>query len=136
MGKKIKLDSAKVETLASYDCTMEEIASGLGVSTDTLDRRRKEEPGIAEAIVRGRARIRISLRKAQLKSAIKDGNPQMLKWMGTQMLGQSDASKHEHSGPDGGPIQVNDLSNLNNEELEERLTILDKYIAENTPDSD
>jgi len=97
MGK-IELDPAKVETLASYDCTLEEIASGLGVSTDTLDRRRKEHPEIAEAIVRGRARIRTSLRKAQLKSAIKDGNPQMLKWMGQQLLGQSDKQDVKHGG--------------------------------------
>jgi len=98
MGKKIELDPANVETLASYDCTLEEIANGLGVSADTLERRRKDHPEIADAIVRGRARIRTSLRKAQLKSAIKDGNPQMLKWMGAQMLGQSDKQDVKHGG--------------------------------------
>ena len=105
MGK-IELDPAKVETLASYDCTLEEIASGLGVSTDTLDRRRKEHPEIAEAIVRGRARIRTSLRKAQLKSAIKDGNPQMLKWMGQQLLGQTDRHEDKLELTQKGPLRI------------------------------
>lgn len=94
----IKLDPSQCEEMASWDCTLEEIARGLGVSISTLDRRRKEDSEFDEAIARGRARIRMTLRKAQLKSAIKEGNPSMLKWMGIQMLGQTDKHDIKHEG--------------------------------------
>ena len=43
--------------------------------------------------------------------------------------------RHEHSGPGGGPIPTDDLSKLTNEELEERLSILDKHIGDNTTEA-
>lgn len=53
------LDPSKAETLASYDCTLEEIAQALGVPVFTLERRRKVQPGVAEP-----SRARTFLRKA------------------------------------------------------------------------
>ena len=89
---KIELDSAKVEALAALQCTFDEIASGLGISTDTLDRRRKEEPDIAEAIKKGRELGTRSLRRLQWDAA-KSGNVTMQIWLGKQWLKQTD--KHE-----------------------------------------
>ena len=96
MGK-IELDSAKVEALAALQCTFDEIASGLGVSTDTLDRRRKEEPDIAEAIKRGREEGTRSLRRLQWDAAQK-GNVTMQIWLGKQWLRQTDKHEVEHTG--------------------------------------
>ena len=92
---KIELDSAKVEALAALQCTFDEIASGLGISTDTLDRRRTEEPEIADAIKRGREEGKRSLRRLQYTSA-KEGNITMQIWLGKQWLEQKD--KHELGG--------------------------------------
>ena len=90
--EKIELDSAKVEALAALQCTFDEIASGLGVSTDTLDRRRTEDPTIAEAIKRGRGLGKRSVRRLQYEAA-EAGNITMLIWLGKQWLEQKD--KHE-----------------------------------------
>ena len=89
MGKKIELDSAQVEALAALQCTFDEIASGLAVSTDTLDRRRKDDPAIADAIKRGRDLGTRSLRRLQ-RTAAKDGNVTMQIWLGKQWLKQTD----------------------------------------------
>ena len=94
---KIELDPAKVEALAALQCTFDEIASGLGVSTDTLDRRRAENPEIAEAIKKGREEGTRSLRRLQWEAAEK-GNVTMQIWLGKQWLKQSDKHEHEHKG--------------------------------------
>ena len=69
-------------------CTDEEIAGWFGVSTRTIERRRKS-PVFAETICRGKARGRISLRRAQLK-ILEQGNATMGIWLGKQYLGQAD----------------------------------------------
>lgn len=96
-GKRIELDSAKVEVLAAIQCTFDEIASGLGVSTDTLDRRRKDDPKVADAIKRGREEGTRSLRRIQWEAAQK-GNVTMMIWLGKQWLGQKDKQEHDHTG--------------------------------------
>lgn len=48
------LNPSKLEALAALQCPYNEIASGLGISTDTLERRRKECPELDDAIKRGR----------------------------------------------------------------------------------
>ena len=47
-------------------------------------------------IKRGRARLRKSLRRAQIRSAL-SGNSTMLVWLGKQYLGQSDRPDHSVS---------------------------------------
>lgn len=98
----IILDSSKVEALAALQCTFDEIASGLGVSKATLDRRRKENPELEEAVKRGRELGKRSIRRLQYEAA-KEKNVTMLIWLGKQWLGQSD--KHELTGKEGGPIE-------------------------------
>ena len=92
---KIELDSALVRRLAGLQCTYEEIASALGVSVDTLDRRREDTPEIAEAIKEGRSLGKRSLRRMQLKSA-KGGSVTMQIWLGKQWLDQKDRQDIEH----------------------------------------
>ena len=90
MGRPRKeVDSKKVEQLARLQCTLEEIASALGISDETLLARRKEDPSITDAIERGRAEGKTSLRRLQYASA-KKGSVPMQKWLGTQWLGQKD----------------------------------------------
>lgn len=81
---KAKVDAAEVRKLASYGCTLNEIADFFGVSTDTIRRRFRED------VSKGKVDVKIRLRKAQLKAAIEDRNPTMLVWLGKNMLSQSD----------------------------------------------
>lgn len=93
----IDLDPKKVEVLAALQCTYDEIASGLGISTPTLDRRRKENPAIEEAIKRGRELGKRSIRRLQYELA-KEKDRTMLIWLGKQWLGQRD--KHDIESTD------------------------------------
>jgi hypothetical protein len=89
---KITLDPAQIEALAALQCTMEEIASGVGISADTLTRRCADTPEIAGAIKRGREGGTRSLRRLQYESAVK-GNVIMQIFLGKQWLGQADKSE-------------------------------------------
>jgi AraC-like DNA-binding protein len=89
---KINIDWSTVEKLCLIQCTGEEIASVLGCSYDTLERRCKEEyeESFAEYIKRESSGGKASLRRAQWKKAIDDGNATMQIWLGKQYLGQRD----------------------------------------------
>ena len=82
---RIEIDMAKVEELASVGATQQEIASHLGVSTDTLHR----NPDFAAVYKRGMDKGRLSLRHKQYDLA-KQGDKTMLIWLGKQLLDQSD----------------------------------------------
>jgi hypothetical protein len=64
--KEINLDQLK--QLAAIQCTDEEICAVLGVSPDTLARR-KTDPQFAQIIDQGRLMGRVSLRRAHFKMA-------------------------------------------------------------------
>ncbi len=103
---KIEIDLQQLEALAAINCTDEELAAILGVSTDTIGRRKQEEgSGFAEVYKRGRGKGKTSLRRLQWEAA-KKGNITMMIWLGKQLLGQKDKGALEHSGPDGKPIET------------------------------
>jgi len=77
----IEIDAEQVLKLAQLGCKTEEIADYFKCSTDTIQRR------FAAELTKGRADLRMSLRRWQLASAQK-GNVVMLIWLGKQMLGQ------------------------------------------------
>ena len=89
-----------VESLAGINCTVEEIATVVGCSKDTLERR------YATNIKRGRENGRSSLRRMMYAKA-KEGNVTMMIWLSKQLLGYTDKveQKNEHSGANGSPIQ-------------------------------
>ncbi|HEX3399411.1 MAG TPA: hypothetical protein VHT74_03680 [Acetobacteraceae bacterium] len=97
----IEIDLAMVERLASIQCTDAEIAAVLGVSVDTLWRRKRDDPEFVEFLERGKGKGRATLRRLQWQQAQK-GNATMLVWLGKQTLGQTD--KAEITGKDGAPV--------------------------------
>jgi hypothetical protein len=97
-GTAASINLAELEKLAAMQCTDEEMAGWFGISTRTIERRRKS-PVFAQTIERGKARGRISLRRAQLKM-VEDGSATMGIWLGKQHLGQTDE------------IQVNNLQQI------------------------
>ena len=128
--RRIKIDLAEVEKLCALQCTDEEIASFFTVSPRTIERRKKQ-PAFAEAIARGKARGRLSLRRSLWGLAMK-GNPAANIFLSKNLLGYRDVLSNEHSGRDGGPIAIDhppDLSRLSDAELEQLDAIAKKIFA-------
>src|SRR6476469_6585001 len=95
-GTTAKIDLAELEKLSMMQATDEEIAAWFGVTTRTIERRRKNAK-FAELMDRGKAKGRISVRRAQLK-LLEAGNATMGVWLGKNILGQVDEIRHDVSG--------------------------------------
>lgn len=87
---KIQIDMELAEKLASIQCTHEEIAAILGVSTKTLQRNKEFCLMYKKAREQGKS----SLRRMQWKSA-SAGNVTMQIWLGKQYLQQRDQPQDE-----------------------------------------
>jgi hypothetical protein len=129
--KPVQIDLTELEKLCTLQCTDEEIANWFGVSTRTIENRRKR-PEFAQTMQKGRSRGRISVRRTQMK-ILEAGNASMGIWLGKQLLGQRDSIVNEHIGAGGGPIQLTvkpDLSRLSDEELEQLQQLVSKTLPE------
>jgi hypothetical protein len=85
----IQVDLGLVRGLAAIGCTDEDIALLVGISKSTLFNRKQDDPEFLSALEKGRAEIRMSLRRKQVEIA-KAGNVTMLIWLGKQLLDQTD----------------------------------------------
>jgi hypothetical protein len=125
--KAVHIDLEQVEKLCALQCTDEELASFFGVNVRTIERR-KDQPAFADAIARGKAKGRLSLRRSLWGLAAK-GNPAANIFLAKNLLGYKDYFSNEHSGPDGGPIVIApapELSALNDEELKQLRALVSK----------
>jgi hypothetical protein len=86
--KTIHIDPLEAEKLCAMQCTLEEIADYFGVSVGTIQNRRKQRQ-FGDAMRRGEAKGRISIRRAQFR-LVEAGNVPMTIWMGKVRLGQKD----------------------------------------------
>ena len=88
-------DWERMSKLSQIFCTRNEIADIMSISVETLNRRCKELFGLTFGawIDQQSARGKMSLRRAQYKKAIEEGNPQMLMWLGKQYLNQSEKNE-------------------------------------------
>ena len=87
-GTTAPIDVDQLEKLCALQATDVEIAAWFDTSVRTIERRRKEAK-FAEVMERGKARGRISIRRAQMKM-LEAGNATMGIWLGKQYLGQTD----------------------------------------------
>jgi hypothetical protein len=113
-----KIDLVEMEKLYGMQCTDEEVAAFFGVSTRTIERRRKVKR-FREAMDRAKAKGRVSVRRSLFRLA-NAGNIAAAIFLAKNLLGYRDVVNTEHSGVDGGPIQIAakpDLSQLTDEEL-------------------
>ena len=101
---KSEIDLDELEKLCAMQCTDQEIASILGVSTRTIERRRKVQH-FREAMERGKAKGRVSVRRNLFRLATA-GNLGANIFLAKNLLGYKDVVSNEHSGPEGGPIQM------------------------------
>jgi hypothetical protein len=118
--KTITIDLEELEKLSRLQCTDQELAAWFGVSVRTIERRRKR-PAFVEILERGQAKGRISVRRMLFGQAAK-GNTAAAIFLAKNLLGYRDVRSNEHSGPDGGPIPMDDgmdLSQLSLEEVEQ-----------------
>ena|SRR5579863_5791608 len=100
----VSINPNDLEKLSALQCTYEEIAAWVGCSVRTIEKYAKK-PEFAEVIARGRAKGRISVRRAQMK-LLDSGNATMGVWLGKQLLGQRDVTPIELSGPNGSAVKV------------------------------
>lgn len=100
-------DWATIENACKIQCTGEEIASLLGISYDSLERRVKAKFKIscADYIKMKSAGGKASLRRLQWESA-KGGNATMQIWLGKQYLNQTDGNQ---TPPDGLTAALNQV---------------------------
>jgi hypothetical protein len=101
---KSEIDLEELEKLCAMQCTDEEIAAFLGVSTRTIERRRKV-PGFREVMERGKAKGRVSVRRNLFRLAT-NGNLGANIFLAKNLLGYKDVVSNEHTGPEGGPIEM------------------------------
>src|SRR3984893_17692985 len=90
------IDLIELEKLCGLQCTDEEIAYWFGVTTRTIERRRKKKK-FAGVMKRGNAKGRISVRRMQIK-LLENGNATMGVWLGKNILGQTDEVHHQFDG--------------------------------------
>src|SRR5580693_4145060 len=124
-----KIDPVELEKLCGMQCTDEEIAAFFGISTRTIERRRKEKQ-FSEIMERAKAKGRVSVRRSLFRLAAA-GNIAAAIFLAKNLLGYKDIVNTEHSGPGGGPIPIAgkpDLSQLSDEELQQLRTIADKTL--------
>src|SRR6476646_4405360 len=123
-----KIDMAELEKLCGMQCTDEEVAAFFGVSTRTIERRRKVEK-FREIMDQGRAKGRVSVRRSLFKLA-NAGNIAAAIFLSKNLLGYKDVVNTEHTGLAGGPIQIAkpDLSGLTDEELKQLRAIVNKTL--------
>ena len=105
---KKEIDYTTVEKLANIQCTQDEIASFLGISTRTLQR----DEQFMELFNRGRENGKMSLRRIQWKHAEK--SVPMAIWLGKQYLGQRDKVEYTDDGMKSINENINNIANLLN----------------------
>jgi hypothetical protein len=102
--KPIVIDLLELEKLCSLQCTNEEIAAWFSCSVRSIETYSKK-PEIAEVMARGRAKGRISVRRAQMK-LLEKGSAAMGVWLGKQLLEQRDVMPIELTGANGDPLRL------------------------------
>src|ERR1700683_2621726 len=111
-----KIDLVEMEKLYGMQCTDDEVAAFFGVSSRTIQRRRKAKH-FGEAADRAKAKGRVSVRRHLFRLAA-GGNVAAAIFLAKNLLGYRDVVNNEHSGPNGAPIQIAakpDFSSLSDE---------------------
>ena len=111
---KKEIDYTTVEKLANIQCTQDEIASFLGISTRTLQR----DEQFMELFNRGRENGKMSLRRIQWKHAEK--SVPMAIWLGKQYLGQRDKVEYTDDGMKAINDNIKNIADLLNKPKKNR----------------
>jgi hypothetical protein len=124
---KVKIDLVELEKLCGMQCTDEEIAAFFDVSTRTIERRRQVKR-YSEVMDRARSKGRVSVRRGLFREAAR-GNIAAIIFLAKNVIGCRDVMNTEHTGLEGGPIQIAnkpDFSQLTDDELRQLREIFNK----------
>jgi transcriptional regulator with XRE-family HTH domain len=103
---KIELDISRVEEYAAQGLTQAEICLCLGISENTLYRRKADMEVLADAIKRGKAKAASEVANVLYLKATKDKDLGAIIWYEKTRRGLSDRTSTEITGKDGAPIQL------------------------------
>jgi len=81
---KVIVPPEEVYKLAALGCKISEISEWFGVPEDTISR------NFAEELIKGRAAVKISLRRSMLNNACQNNNASVQIFLAKNMLGMSD----------------------------------------------
>lgn len=112
-------DKDKVRLLARAGTRHDIIAGIMGCSVDTLTRRFADE--LSDGLEHANALV-----GATLFANAMGGDLTAIIWWEKTRAGMRDIARHEHTGADGRPIELKDLSGLTDDQLEllERAAVL------------
>ncbi|MFA5382068.1 MAG: hypothetical protein WC356_02800 [Candidatus Micrarchaeia archaeon] len=112
-SKVAKISAKDVQKMASFGCTMQNIADFYNVDKSQISR------SFATAYRAGIESCKLTLRKWQMKAASK-GSVDMLKWLGKQMLEQKEPKQdYNVSGTLTLAQAVSDLMGNNNKDADD-----------------
>lgn len=97
---------AQVEALAAY-LTQDQIADYFGVGRTTFAAMIERDSGISERYKKGKAKAIAMTAQGLLRKA-RDGDLGAICFYLKTQAGWRETQKLEHSGPDGGPIEISD----------------------------
>lgn len=121
---KIEIDLAQVEDLAAKGLTQKQICQSVGISEDTLQRRKRDSAVFAASMERGKVRGRVEVAN-RLFEACKRGNVAAIIWYEKTRCGR--AEPVEHRGPNGGPIQISEpIKHLTDAQLRAIVALAEK----------
>ena len=103
--KPIQIDLDKVESLAAQQMTDVQICDCLGISDETLRRRKRDHVEFVETIARGKAKGLAIITNKHFEAA-KNGNVDAQKHILKCKAGWVETSRQELVGEGGGPIKA------------------------------
>jgi len=103
---KVKINYDKLSAMVGLQATGEECSNELGIDYDTLNAALKRDGHVnfSEYFKKGSSKGKISLRRAQFRSALEGANVTMQIWLGKQYLGQTDKVIEEENTPQ--PVEI------------------------------
>lgn len=92
-------------------CTLEEIAAFFSIDIVTIENfcKRKYGTSYSKVFRQKRGSGKVSLRRAQWKKGVEEGNTTMLIWLGKQYLGQRDKVEEVHTDESGSKKTIDDV---------------------------
>jgi hypothetical protein len=97
----------QVETMAGIGLKVEQIAAVIGISKPSFDRRQADQPGVSDAIERGRAKAASSVLQTLFKMAVSGKCVAATIFWAKTREGWREKDSLEISWPNGAPLQSN-----------------------------
>jgi len=95
---KMKLDLKEIERLSSIGLSQRQVCDALGISQDTLTRRKQDDADIADALIRGKAKGIATVACSLFDQAVEGGSVQAASFYLKNRAGWKDKIEQENTG--------------------------------------